>query len=99
LPRGSAPGERRGGRVAGTPNKHTSAVRSIAVKYGPSAVALLAEMAGLTPGTRAEAEAVRVSAAKEILDRAYGKSTQYIAGEDGGAVLVRITIDDARAEE
>ena len=93
-----ANGRKTGGRVSGTPNKNTAEIRTLAMQYGPAAVAALAEMAGLSPGTRAEAETARIAALKELLDRGYGRATQHIAGEDGGAVRVRITIDDARAE-
>jgi hypothetical protein len=73
--RGSKPGERRGGRKAGTPNKATTDVRSLAQQYGSEALAVLASiMLGDHPA------AARVSAAKEILDRGYGKSPQPIEG-------------------
>lgn len=72
--RGSAPGERRGGRKPGTPNKVTADVRSLAQEYGPKALKTLAEImeAGEQPAS------ARVSAAKELLDRAYGKSPQPV---------------------
>ena len=62
-----------GGRTAGTPNKSTSEVRELAGQYGPTALAELARLA-----TNADSEQARVSACKEILDRAYGKSAQTI---------------------
>ena len=60
-----------GGRTAGTPNKSTAEVRELAGQYGPAALDELARLA-----TNADSEQARVSACKEILDRAYGKSTQ-----------------------
>ena len=36
------------------------------------------------------AHAVRLQAAASILDRGWGKPTQAIAGEDGGALVVKI---------
>lgn len=74
MPAGSKPGERRGGRQKGTPNKVTADVRALAQKYGPKALKTLAEImeAGEQPAS------ARVSAAKELLDRAYGKSPQPI---------------------
>jgi hypothetical protein len=81
MPRGSSPGERRGGRRPGTPNKGTAEIRTVAQQYGPAAVAALAELAGLAAGTRAEAETARIAALKELLDRAYGKPTQPISGD------------------
>jgi hypothetical protein len=62
-----------GGRVAGTPNKSTASVRELAAQHGPMALAELARLA-----INADSEQTRVSACKEILDRAYGKSTQTI---------------------
>ena len=62
-----------GGRVAGTPNKSTAEVRELEGQHGPTALAELARLA-----TSAISEQARVSACKEILDRAYGKSTQTI---------------------
>lgn len=72
--RGSKPGERRGGRKAGTPNKVTADVRAAAQKYGPKALKVLAKIMECDK----QPAAARVSAAKEILDRAYGKSPQPV---------------------
>ena len=83
--RGSAPGERRGGRKKGVPNKATADVRALAGQYAPEAIKELGRLA-----TGAESEAARVSAIKELLDRAYGKSTQAITGLDGGPVDIKI---------
>lgn len=73
------------GRTAGTPNKATAEVKEIAGKYGPEAVKALAVLAGLAKDGegKAESEAARVAAIKEILDRAYGKSAQPVGGGDG----------------
>lgn len=75
MPRGSKPGERRGGRKKGTPNKVTADVRELAQKYGPDAVEALASIFK----DEKQPAAARVSAAKEILDRAYGKAPQPVA--------------------
>ena len=83
--RGSAPGERRGGRVKGTPNKATASIRDIARQYTAEAVDALV---GVLTAPE-EPAAARVAAAKEILDRGYGKASTVISGdEDGGAVKV-----------
>ena len=65
-----------GGRKKGTPNKATKEVRALAQEYGEAAIAELARLM-----TQAESEAARVAAAREILDRAYGKSPQAIVGD------------------
>jgi hypothetical protein len=58
------------GRKPGVPNKATADVKAIARQYGPAAIGELARLA-----TKAESETAGVAAIKEILDRAYGKST------------------------
>jgi hypothetical protein len=79
--RGSKPGERRGGRTKGTPNKATASIRDIAREYTSEAVGALVEV------LRTESGAAKVAAAREILDRGYGKATTVLAGdEDGGAI-------------
>jgi hypothetical protein len=80
---GSKPGERRGGRKAGTPNKSTAEIKSIAQQWGAPAIRKLAELAGLTEGNPAESEAARIQAMSIILDRGYGKAAQPHTGEGG----------------
>jgi len=73
-----------GGRQKGTPNKATAALRDIARQYTEEAVEALVGI--LRDG---ETDAAKVAAAKEILDRGYGKATTVIAGdEDGGPVKI-----------
>jgi len=94
--RGSKPGERRGGRKPGVPNKATIEIRTIASQYGPEAVAELYRLA-----TKAESEAARVSAIKELLDRGYGKSPQPLTGDGGGAIqheVIRKIVDGRAAK-
>lgn len=88
--RGSKPGERRGGRKAGTPNKATADVKALAAPYSAAAVKELARLA-----TGAESEAARVSAIKELLDRAFGKSPQAVTGEGGGPIQHIVDLSDA----
>ena len=77
MPRGSAPGERRGGRAKGVPNKVGQDVRQLARKYTSEAIETLAEI--MTAG---ESHQARVMAADKLLDRGYGKPTQPHAGDD-----------------
>jgi len=76
-----------GGRQAGTPNKATAEVRSLAQLYGPDAIRKAAELAGLVKDEQghaigqAESEQARLAAISIILDRAYGKAPQPIAGD------------------
>lgn len=87
--RGSKPGERRGGRQKGVPNKATASIRDLARQYTADALnALTGVLADAS-----EPAAARVAAAKEILDRAYGKASTVLQGdEDGGAVRIATTI-------
>lgn len=88
-----ASGHKTGGRQAGTPNKATNEIKALAQSYGPAAIMRLAELGGFLAdpsdptGTSrlkaAESEAVQVAAAKELLDRGYGKSVQPQSGPDG----------------
>ena len=87
MARGAKPGERRGGRAKGTPNKSTAEVKQLAGKYAPAALKELARLS-----TEAESEQARVSACKEILDRAYGKAPQAITGDDGGPIETKIIL-------
>jgi hypothetical protein len=79
---GSKPGERRGGRKKGTPNKATAEVKDIASQWGPAAIRRAAEMAGLVKGKPAAAsEQAQAHCLNIILDRAYGKAMQPITGD------------------
>jgi hypothetical protein len=85
MPRGgSAPGERRGGRQPGTPNKHPAEIKAVAAQHGPAIITKLAELAGVVPGSVAESQAVQVQAMKELLDRGFGRPTQPVSGDAGG---------------
>lgn len=69
-------GNRGLGRKKGVPNKVTADVRALAQQYVPGAVKCLAEIMD----DQAQPAAARVSAAKEILDRACGKAPQPVVG-------------------
>lgn len=86
-------GQRIGGRQPGTPNKATAEIRDLARKYTPEA---LKELARLT--TQAESEQARVSAIKELFDRAYGKSTQILANEENQDFRIQIVTGVPRAD-
>ncbi len=68
---GSKPGERRGGRQKGTPNKVTAELRGAAQQYTMQALEVLAHVA-----QHGESESARVSAACALLDRGHGRPTQ-----------------------
>lgn len=86
MPRGAAPGERRGGRHAGVPNKATREVKKLAQKHGP---AVIGEFARIL--SNSESDQARVAAGKEILDRAYGKAAPSPEErEDAKALIVQL---------
>jgi len=73
-----------GGRQAGTPNKVTHDIKVLAQGYGRDAIKRLYHLA-----LNASTESVQVSACRELLDRAYGKSLAQIAhtGKDESPIL------------
>lgn len=84
--RGSKPGERRGGRKAGVPNKMTADIKALARDFTAAAMKELGRIA-----LNAESDQARVAAIKELFDRGWGRSTTIISGDDdGGPVQVVI---------
>jgi hypothetical protein len=76
MPRGSKPGERRGGRQKGVPNKAGRELREVAKEYTPVAMKTLAEIC-----EKGESEAARVAAANALLDRGHGKPTSVVVAD------------------
>ena len=67
-----------GGRKAGTPNKSSGEIRTTAQQFGGEAFdTVLAIMR-----SRDAPLQVKLAAAREALDRAYGKAPQAIGGSD-----------------
>ena len=82
---GSKPGERRGGRQKGTPNKSTRELKAALQKHQDELIKALLDL------TRSEDERVRLGAIQACLDRGWGKAAQPLTGEDGeGPAIVRI---------
>lgn len=88
MPRGAAPGERRGGRQKGTPNKITADIKALAQVHGQAAIDTLV---GIMSDVEAH-PASRVAAAKEIIDRGYGKAVQAVehSGLDGADLSLSV---------
>lgn len=84
--RGSKPGERRGGRKKGTPNKANAEIKAAAQAFGADAIKKLAELAGLINGGqgKAQSEQAQVSAVTQLLDRGYGRPATVVEGSDDG---------------
>jgi hypothetical protein len=71
------------GRPKGTPNAIPAKIRALCCKKAPEAIAELERlMADKNP-------AIRLAAAKELLDRGIGKAAQPIIGADEGPVAVK----------
>lgn len=78
--------QKTGGRVKGTLNKATADVKLLAREYGPQAINTLAGIMLHGEGPS------QVAAARELLDRAYGKATTVIAGDPDRPLLPARTI-------
>ena len=95
--RGASPGERRGGREPGVPNKSTREIQEIARKYSGKAIEKAARMAGLILDQMGEVEGIasseqaQLTALQMILDRAHGKPAQAVTGADGGPIVLNVT--------
>lgn len=75
-----------GGRQKGVPNKVTADVRAAFRKTAEEVAPELKRIA-----LKAENEATRVAAIKEIFDRAFGKASQPVDGDgEGGPVRFEV---------
>jgi hypothetical protein len=91
-----AQGKKTGGRSAGTPNKSTAEIRELAQAYGPAALRVAARLM-----RKSENEATQLAAAKELLERGYGKpmQPQHHTGAVGTYDLTGIDLDKLRELE
>lgn len=88
--RGAKPGERRGGRQKGTPNRATASLKDLARQHTEAALNTLVSVLAGGEGVPAAAQ---VAAAKEILDRGYGRASTVLSGdEDGGPIKLATEI-------
>lgn len=71
------------GRPKGVPNKATGEIKKIAQQYGLKAIKRLAK---IIEDDNADVRA-QIAAAKELLDRGYGKSPQALTDSDGGKLF------------
>lgn len=81
-----------GGRQKGTKNKATVDVKVLAQEHGPEAIKTLCRLM-----READSDAAKISAAKELLDRAYGKATQHVTGEIAMRPLTELTDEELAA--
>ena len=72
-----ANGRKTGGRTKGTPNKMTAEIRSAAQLHGSAAIAKLVSLMD-----EGDTHQVQLAAARELLDRGYGRPMQSVAVSD-----------------
>ncbi len=91
---GSKPGERRGGRCKGTPNKATAEVKAAFQKHGQELVEALLAL------TKSDDERVRLGAIQAALDRGWGKPTQAVdlGGEMAITKSERVIVESANRD-
>lgn len=94
-----AKGRKTGGRLKGTPNKSTAAIKAYAQQHDQEVIDfLIAVVRGQSRNVATDGQVVvqpdlemdyraRVGAAKELLDRAHGRPAQEITGPDGQALV------------
>ena len=77
-------GKREGaGRKPGIPNKATATVKELARQYGPEVIEGFIDVF-----RNPESHAAKIAAGKELLDRAYGKATQIVGGDEDAPLRV-----------
>jgi hypothetical protein len=76
-------GRKTGGRAAGTPNKATADLKTTAREYGPR---VIEKLWGICE--KGESDQAKINAARELLDRGYGKPAQAVTGADEGPVTI-----------
>lgn len=88
-----AKGVKTGGRTKGTLNKATGEIKVLARQYGADAIETLARIM-----QQGDSDAAKIAAAKELIDRGYGKATQPISGHDGNALQLIVATGLPSAE-
>ena len=78
-------GNKTGGRRKGTPNKATAAVRALAQRHGADVIERLAQIAITSANEQAA-----IAAARELLDRGYGRPGQTAVSDGESPVRMEI---------
>ena len=86
MPAGAKPGERRGGRQKGTPNHATKELKELARQHCGAALETIVQLM-----QSSENDQTRLAAAKELIDRGYGKAVQAIEADVKADVGIRVT--------
>ncbi len=72
------------GRPKGAVNKATADIKAIAQQYGEQAMSTLFDIM-----LSSENDTARIAAAKEIIDRGYGKAKQQLEAEISGGMSIQ----------
>jgi hypothetical protein len=80
-----AKGRKTGGRSAGTPNKASLPLKTVAQEYGPRVIEKLWAIC-----EKGESDQAKINAARELLDRGYGKPAQPVSGDGDGEPITVI---------
>lgn len=78
-------GKRYGGRAKGVPNKVKRDIAVLAQDFGPTCIALLAEIA-----VSGDTDAARTSALRELLNRGYGMPSQVMNLSVAGNINIEL---------
>jgi hypothetical protein len=78
-------GRKTGGRAAGTPNRATADLKTVAREYGPR---VIEKLWGICE--KGESDQAKINAARELLDRGYGKPAQPVSGDGDGEPITVI---------
>jgi hypothetical protein len=81
------------GRKPGVPNKATRDIKEICRGHGPAVIEGLLRLS-----KEADSDTAKIAASKEILDRAYGKATQMISGDQDNPIRARVEVEFVRAQ-
>lgn len=73
------------GRPKGALNKSTKDIKALASKHGPDAIARL-----VTIMSEGDSDTARIAAARELLDRGYGKAAQTINSTVTQRTVIRV---------
>lgn len=77
-----AKGQKTGGRTKGTLNKATKDIKELARAHGPEVIEGFWRLF-----KEADSDTARIAAGRELLDRAYGKATQPVSGDDDAPAI------------
>jgi hypothetical protein len=73
-------------------------IQNLARQHAPTAIARLAELAGLVAGEKADTHVAQIAAIKELLDRGLGRAPLIIEGDADRPQVIRFEWGNAKEE-